>query len=213
MLQQIQEMDAMMTPIRKVYANSRGQNLFENEGAMTDFLERPYSEGGCDAWLTETGNDWYKMYHAMVDTYRQLKTPDAQSRRAEFEENGLTDIFETAYACLQGDLKTSSLRKPDDQPYIDAFNSYTEELLAAITLKFDLSNTDPAPFSFESQIISKIRFLTKDVGNRFSPRPLFCLSYALDCCTEWLKYERSIREVRMSFTCLPQHDMRIRRMI
>lgn len=200
MLQQISDIDALNTPIKKSYCNSHGQQLFENEKAMQDFLQRPHQRGGCVAWKKETGQDWKTMYGEMEATYRSLKTPDARELRSTATTQELVELFNTIYiSCLQGDLSTTSLRKGGDVVYHDAFALYVDDLITAVQDKYDLTNASPEPQTFLSQLLSKLRFLTADVRGVLAAKPLFCLSYALDSCTEWMKYPLAIREVSHSF--------------
>lgn len=211
MLEQIAEIDVLVEPVLREFKNSGDANLFENEDAMKDFLARPHSPTGCAEWKDETKTDWHSMYGQMLATYRSLKVVNARADRDELVKNGLLEIFTDTYNTHLRDIIPSigELRKADDPIYQEAFEGYVQELVAAVSLKFNLLNATPVPGTFKSQLLSKLRFLTADVRGCIAARPIFCLPYAMDFVAEWAKYVYSIREVSLLHCPVHIHIQRI----
>lgn len=212
MLAQIADLDRLAHPVNNVFVNGDGDNLFEDSEAMKDFLARPHTASGIADWKNEGGRNWHKMYKEMQGTFRSIKIDGARNARTKLlVDSGIIDTFAAVYISkIDSVLQTSQLRKADDPKYHDAFADYVDALIDATKAKLELGNDNAGAGTFESQILSKLRFLTADVGSLKSPLPLFCLPYALACVAEWKKYLQSIREVSSqllrpllaaSFTC------------
>lgn len=175
----LRDLDILLVPITKEFQFGEKPDLLEHNDTMKSFLECFYDEGKRKAWTAETKRNWQETYDSIGKAFAAKNLKGSRERRHLLRDHGLLDSFSSAYKICFGtnSFDCYDLRHAGSETWAKSMRAYTTKIVDLVTASLEIDGTTIPPQTWQSQILSKIRYLTS--GGRFglAAKPFLCLLY------------------------------------
>lgn len=200
-VQSLREADMLVTAVPREFKFKGPVDILVSPVHMQKFLAVSASEETRLEWETKNGVDWREAYESIGDALMGVKLVPHKPRRELLRDRGIYHAIAFQYNTTvrpERTVQRSGLRDASTTDHVERMASYSTRLTTAITKHLLSRWGTTVAGSWESQIASKIWYMTTHIPGGPMPRPLFCLRYLEDIADEWAGLERALKEVRLS---------------